>query len=311
MHGQLIAAENRQVSNDGVDYLAREAGSLLQVTGDIAMLSKNVIELCSLVLVHRDTPLLCITSLKSEVLSANPDPALFSQEASIDLSFDNSSTATVKLVGYLCLMPVYCLQHSSLWARSPLFEATLTRSQGIIRDPGIAGSVISQSMMRASSWQHEVVFEETQTQLPLAPTITEAASPWRGNAAFDSTRAASTAPDILPRPEAQPQDMSLKPNAGPLLAPPAAPAEITQGPSVRNGVFKDSNAQGKGLSCVPGQPFMQQLGANQSAGPVRGLPSGGGAGASGAAQHSARQQALTGESLRNHRVSPGVDFKMC
>ncbi|KAK9849262.1 hypothetical protein WJX84_002254 [Apatococcus fuscideae] len=165
-------------------------------------------------------------------------------------------------------------QHSSLWARSPLFEANHSSARGSPGKPAFLGSLNTAAVPAASPWRSNPACNDAEAQLPAAPSVPQATSSWRGNANFDPAQAAD--PAFLPfHPKAWAQNRTFEPLAVPPLAPPDAAGRLSHDPWMSNGIFEPGIARGKEGSRIPGQPFMQQLGANQSTG-----PSGGTAGSS-------------------------------
>ncbi|KAK9837611.1 hypothetical protein WJX74_001327 [Apatococcus lobatus] len=180
-------------------------------------------------------------------------------------------------------------QHSSLWARSPLFEANHSSARGSPGKPAFLGSLNTAAVPAASPWRSNPACNDAEAQLPAAPSVPQATSSWRGNANFDPAQAAD--PAFLPfHPKAWAQNRTFEPLAVPPLAPPDAAGRLSHDPWMSNGIFEPGIARGKEGSRIPGQPFMQQLGANQSTGPSGGLPSGTSMAAVSNVHHAASQQ---------------------
>ncbi len=180
---------------------------------------------------------------------------------------------------------VGCLQHSSLWARSPLFEATIS---SVPTAAPRLGPLLNPEVPAASPWQANTTFEEPQGVLKTPNPPEAAAGPWRGNAIFDAHLAAAMAASGPTRPMAWSQNGSFDPAADPLTMLPEQGGRQVNTPWVENGAFEsiaEPDRQHGGVP-QPGMstgdangggvdgPMTQQLGAGQSTAPGMGLPVG-------------------------------------
>ena len=200
-----------------------------------------------------------------------------------------------------CDLCVGCLQHSSLWARSPLFEGT---SSSVPTAAPRLGPLPCPQVPSVSPWQPNTTFEEPQAVL-MAPTPPEAAAgPWRGNAIFDAHLAAALAASGPTRPMAWSQNGSFDPAADPLVMPPNQGGRQNSTPWLENGTFESIAEPDRQHGDLPHPemstgdanggrvdgPMTQQLGAGQSTAPGMGLPAGAASGQS-SASHQPRRSA--------------------
>ena len=173
------------------------------------------------------------------------------------------------------------MQHSSLWARSPLFESKASQSfQRLAQAPP------STEPFSASPWHTNTAFEGP-ADLPTAlPTKQGGIDHWTGNTIFESHLAAAMAA-AAPVPQGQWSGSApFRPDSG----LPGVLLSADDGP--HGPVWPDDGALKPGTHAGRyspegqhrGGPLLQQLGATQSTGPAPGLPAGNAARQSSAAE---------------------------